>query len=75
MRFAFTQNRKDIKPRYLTLILFPRDVSVFHLSFISLTPRLTNWIRQANSFALFISVRHSRIKRRLFLYEEFVAMG
>jgi hypothetical protein len=57
MRFAFMHRQKDVKPGCLILALFPRDISVFHLSYTA-----TNQLKQANSFAPFIRDSHPRIK-------------
>jgi hypothetical protein len=56
MRFTFTHNRKDDKPKCLISGLFPKSISVFHLS--NATTKSVEVGRQTAS--LYLSVRPIR---------------
>jgi len=71
MRFAITDNRKNDKPRCRILCLFPKGMSVFHLS--NSTTKSVEAGRQTAS--LYIKAHYSRMKHGPFLDKESVAIG
>lgn len=71
MRFAFTHNRKDDKPKCLFLDLLPQGIFVFHLSII--TTESVEVAGRQNSFAPFIRALYPRMKHGPFPDEESVA--
>jgi hypothetical protein len=71
MRFAFTYNRKNDKPKCLILGLFPKGIYVFHLS--NTTTKSVEVGRQ--QLRSIYQGAHPRLTHDPFLNKESVAMG